>query len=76
MAEIQFVQPNTPTPSKEQLDGLAQWARNTDKPLEDVSADALWGANIVGKGVVGITAPVAAKLLEVLKLKQSLGVLQ
>ena len=32
--------------------------------------------NIPAQGVVGITAPVAAKLLEMLKLKQSLGVLQ
>ena len=76
MAEVQLVQPNVPVPSKEQVEGLAQWTRNVNPPLEDVSADALWGANVVGKRVVGITAPVAAKLLEMLKLKQSLGVIQ
>ena len=32
--------------------------------------------NVSAQGVVVVTAPVAAKLLEMLKLKQSLGVLQ
>ena len=32
--------------------------------------------NVPAQGVVGVTAPVAAKLLKMLKLKQSLGVLQ
>ena len=32
--------------------------------------------NAPAQEVVGVTAPIAAKLLEMLKLKQSLGVIQ
>lgn len=75
MAEIQIVQPNLQPLSKEQMEGLAQWARH-DVPLQDNSADALWGAGHVAKGAAGLGLPAAEKLVELLKLNQRFGVLQ
>ena len=58
MADIKVVDPKLPELTKEQKDGLAAWAKATDKPLEDESGNAWWAAGLASKAAYNVTAPV------------------
>jgi len=78
MADIKPMNVKLPALTKTQKDGLAEWAAKVDKPLEDESADALWGAGLASKAVYKMAAPATeaawSKLMQSVSMPMPVGV--